>query len=141
MPGTYVGRIDAKVVWPHFNAMTEEQWDELFKQAERENMSTTEIGTGASVTEEIKPCPHCGGSHVRIDDDQPYGWRIICESCHLQIPYYGPSSNSLKRYNAMPRREEIHVKLLELVAGSVAGWICEGVIKKLAAKYKPEEAP
>ena len=39
------------------------------------------------MTDEIKPCPFCGGTNIQIEEGTSYRWRVaVCADCGAQAP-------------------------------------------------------
>lgn len=55
----------------------------------------------------LKPCPHCGGTHVEMCWDLQHCSYVLCHACLMQGPGILGDENAAKAWNALPRRHEI----------------------------------
>lgn len=59
------------------------------------------------ITDEMKPCPFCGGEAERPHPEEPHGGMVQCKCCGAEA--FGPKWNrrALSRRRAMPMHEDL----------------------------------
>ena len=102
-----------------------------------------------TTTEEIKPCPACGGSHIECGgvvwdgvEDVKEKHYMVCLSCMMTGPEKSTKEKAAAAWSAMPRREEFYAELMGLLdlQASLDGLVqmLDG-INKLAERYAPKQ--
>ncbi len=109
------------------------------------------------MSEAIKPCPNCGSDELYVLPAN-LGGQVECPDCELSGPVNTEKQSGLVAWNAMPRREDFHDELMELVkhtdlssfpdpdvdANYIEGIrvgmkTANGLIEAVAAKYAPAQ--
>lgn len=69
-----------------------------------------------SEAEQIKPCPNCerGGCYEKeYDSELNY---VECPRCGCRGPVVRDKADAIPSWNSLPRREDFHAELMELVS-------------------------
>lgn len=70
----------------------------------------------------IKECPGCGRSDCQVKDLFHYDFHVVCDRCKMQGPYSPQVDESIKLWNALPRKSDI--EQLEREADWLAHEVC-----------------
>jgi Lar family restriction alleviation protein len=64
------------------------------------------------MTEELKPCPFCGGTDVEAIDQQGVAW-VLCKSCSVDGPFGSTAEEATAVWNHRPSPALIGLPIID----------------------------